>query len=835
MSKMLDFIFKLDVFMTNGFSNSFSKASHQVSELQAKTKALNTVSGKIDSYQKRSRSLQTLQDKLAGAKQRELQLSDQMNFGTQANAKLYKEYSNAVKESQRLTREYESQKKSLNELGRELEGSGININNMTRAQEQLSRASEQSTAKLRRLQEAQAKVAAFNPKEIWQNIKGDVMAVAGYVNMFQKPIKLSADFESAMARVQAAGFVRTGSDMSQLEELRKQALHLGDSTQYTSIEAAATQETLIRGGLKVPDVIKIMPTVMSMATAENLPLNRSAEILVGLDSAMDITSDKASHTADVLAIMSASYKTNIDSMYEGMSKAAGIAHTLKMPIEHLAALSAIAQQLGVDASTAGTSIKTGLIRISSDAKKLSKLGITIKDREGNFRSIDQILSELSSKLQKYGPIKQVEILGDIFGKNSVDTWSKLISGQGRGMVSEAINIANTESDGTTQKMQDIIMQTYNGSKSLFESSIAGLQTWIGDKVKPIQEYVMEKATGAVSSVTQMLKANESVSAPVTQAAFLGGGAFAGYKVASYAGKAIQFGKAWINLKMAESAVAGVSAAAETAAVSTSTAIGTAASAVSGIETAAVSTATAVESIGAASGTAASAVSAGASSMIASLGAVSAIVTAIYDNWQRFKSEGIHMHDELIKMKSMSGSNRDTSQSSVRTSTFGGRKRALGGLITRPEIALIGEAGPEAIIPLSPGKKSRGLQVLNQAADSLGVNIMPPEMRNITSQIMNNNNNNMNTNNIIRNIASESQNAGDIFTQSESLVTNRGGNNEILNANRTNNINPVINITVNASGSELNSTEGHNIANNIYDRVREALSEIMNDNDRLSFA
>ncbi|MBQ6972730.1 MAG: hypothetical protein IJP86_10310 [Synergistaceae bacterium] len=41
-------------------------------------------------------------------------------------------------------------------------------------------------------------------------------------------------------------------------------------------------------------------------------------------------------------------------------------------------------------------------------------------------------------------------------------------------------------------------------------------------------------------------------------------------------------------------------------------------------------------------------------------------------------------------------------------TFGGRKRAEGGIITRPEISLIGEAGREAIIPLE--RQSRGAEL-----------------------------------------------------------------------------------------------------------------------------
>ncbi|MBQ6973140.1 MAG: phage tail tape measure protein, partial [Synergistaceae bacterium] len=51
-------------------------------------------------------------------------------------------------------------------------------------------------------------------------------------------------------------------------------------------------------------------------------------------------------------------------------------------------------------------------------------------------------------------------------------------------------------------------------------------------------------------------------------------------------------------------------------------------------------------------------------------------------------------------------------------TLGGRKRAEGGIITRPEIALIGEAGREAIIPLE--RQSRGAELWFEAGRELGL-------------------------------------------------------------------------------------------------------------------
>ena len=45
--------------------------------------------------------------------------------------------------------------------------------------------------------------------------------------------------------------------------------------------------------------------------------------------------------------------------------------------------------------------------------------------------------------------------------------------------------------------------------------------------------------------------------------------------------------------------------------------------------------------------------------------------------------------------------------------------ALGGIMTQPHIGLIAENGPEAVIPLSPAKSERGMEMWRRAGDILG--------------------------------------------------------------------------------------------------------------------
>lgn len=53
-------------------------------------------------------------------------------------------------------------------------------------------------------------------------------------------------------------------------------------------------------------------------------------------------------------------------------------------------------------------------------------------------------------------------------------------------------------------------------------------------------------------------------------------------------------------------------------------------------------------------------------------------------------------------------------------SWGGKRYANGGVIDRPHLGLVGEAGPEAIIPLSAGRRNRALELYEQTGRHLGV-------------------------------------------------------------------------------------------------------------------
>ena len=151
---------------------------------------------------------------------------------------------------------------------------------------------------------------------------------------------------------------------------------------------------------------------------------------------------------------------------------------------------------------------------------------------------------------------------------------------------------------------------------------------------------------------------------------------------------------------------------------------------------------------------------------------------------------------------------------------GADAHALGGIFSRPHIGLVAEAGPEAIIPLRD--KSRGLEVLTQTAQILGVPI--PE-------------NFSNKDTPIRRLSSSGQviNHSSILTQSREMMNyvSQAGNNIFDGSNSTvrdssMTFTPTYNITVTGDNSQ-------SVGENIRAVIEDTMNEILSRMERVSFA
>ena len=202
----------------------------------------------------------------------------------------------------------------------------------------------------------------------------------------------------------------------QLPQYTKRANALG-----AAIKEVYEADTLYyQQGLKTNQVIAVSNETMKMARIAALD---AAEATDRMTSAMrgfnmEINETSAQRVNDVYSQLAAITASDVNEISVAMTKTASIAHSAGMEFETTAAfLSQIIETTRESADTAGTALKTIIARFEElkkspsaigevdgeiiDANKietaLRTVGIALRDTKGQFRDLDDVFLELSSK------------------------------------------------------------------------------------------------------------------------------------------------------------------------------------------------------------------------------------------------------------------------------------------------------------------------------------------------------------------------------------------------------------------------------------------------------
>jgi TP901 family phage tail tape measure protein len=173
-------------------------------------------------------------------------------------------------------------------------------------------------------------------------------------------------------------------------------------------------------GLETQEVVALSTETMKMARVAGLQTaeatDRMTAALRGFN--MELNAVNAQNVADVYSKLAAITASDVDEISSAMTKTASIAASAGMEFETTAAfLSQIIETTRESAETAGTAMKTVIARFQElkkspneigeidgeivDANKietaLRSVGVSLRDANGQFRELDDVFLELSSK------------------------------------------------------------------------------------------------------------------------------------------------------------------------------------------------------------------------------------------------------------------------------------------------------------------------------------------------------------------------------------------------------------------------------------------------------
>lgn len=312
-----------------------------------------------------------------------------------------------------------------------------------------------------------------------------------------------ADFEQAIVDVGAVSL----QSRDQIAELEQMALKLGATTKFTATQAANAMETMARAGFAQQDILKATPAVLSAAAASGLEIAEVANHVSNVLKGMAIDTGDASRVADVLALASARTNSSIGSLGESMKNVASTARELRIPLEDTVASVALLQDVGLDASVAGSAFNTMLTKMAAPSNKIKnimkKLGVSFKDSQGNMKALPQVLSEINRASKAMGGnFDQVAFLAELVGLRGQKAASNLSRLFETGKL-ETLTEELRNAEGSADKMANIRMDTVRGSLTLLGSAVDAVKV----KIFGLNEGALKET---IDNMTKWVGANEDL-------------------------------------------------------------------------------------------------------------------------------------------------------------------------------------------------------------------------------------------------------------------------------------------------------------------------------------
>jgi len=304
-------------------------------------------------------------------------------------------------------------------------------------------------------------------------------------------LKVAADFEKSMNRVAALSGA-TGEDF---DKLRKQAKQLGITTEFSASQAADAMGFLAMAGFDATEIYKAMPSTLRLASAAQLDIGRSADIVSNILTGYRMTTEELENAVDVLTKAFTSSNVDLEMLSETMKYVAPVASGLGMDFEEVTAAIGMLGSAGIQGSMAGTALRSALADMADPMSALNStalgLGLSFRDVNDNVLPLVDILKQMEDK-----GIKASDVMA-LFGKRAGPSMLALL---GQGSEALAAFTSNLEkSGGIAEKISEQQMKGLHGELKKLRSAAEGFAIMIADSG------LLEWATQAIGKLTGFIQ------------------------------------------------------------------------------------------------------------------------------------------------------------------------------------------------------------------------------------------------------------------------------------------------------------------------------------------
>lgn len=319
---------------------------------------------------------------------------------------------------------------------------------------------------------------------------------------------VAANFDEGMSKVAAI----SGATGNELDALRNKAREMGAKTKFSATEAASAFEYMAMAGWKTEEMMNGIEGIMNLAAASGEDLATTSDIVTDALTAFGLKAKDSGHFADILAAASSNANTNVGMMGETFKYVAPVAGALGISAEDTAEAIGLMANAGIKSSQAGTSLRSILTRLSTDAGASSKslgalgiltqeLGVDFYDANGKVRDFGDVLNDARKQWKTLSEEDASRFAKKIAGQEGISAWLAMMNAAPADIEKLSSAIANC--DGTAEHMAETMQGNLKGQLTILKSQTEELAISVGTQLMPAAQSLVGTAQGIVDKFNRL--------------------------------------------------------------------------------------------------------------------------------------------------------------------------------------------------------------------------------------------------------------------------------------------------------------------------------------------
>lgn len=289
-------------------------------------------------------------------------------------------------------------------------------------------------------------------------------------------------FDKAMDDTRAV----LGATDEEIKKLQEDALRLGATTQKTATEVAGLQKEYAKLGFSVKEILNATEATIQLSVATGSDLAEAASVAGATVRGFGLDASETQRVVDVMALSFSSSALDLDKFKTAMGVVAPVAKSAGVSIEEATGYLAQFVDAGVDASTAGTSLRNIFL-------ELSRQGITLDE------ALDKIRNSSDKNKTAF----------ELFGKRGATVATIMAD---TSIKAEELTEKLQNSQGAAGEMARVMSDNLAGDIELAKSAWEGFVLSLEDGNGIISESLRATTTSWTQFLTFLTRINEGDSA-----------------------------------------------------------------------------------------------------------------------------------------------------------------------------------------------------------------------------------------------------------------------------------------------------------------------------------